>query len=248
MDDEGLARQRIASLLRTDPDIEVVGECGDGQSAVNAIGTLQPDLIFLDVQMPAMNGFEVLEATSREHTPAVIFVTAYDRYAVQAFESNAVDYLLKPFKRERFADALQRAKGRLTHGSPVPYADALARLVRQYQSEQQRLIVKSEGRVVFLRLDEIEWIEAAGNYVRVHAGGEAYAVREKISAMEEKLSPQRFLRIHRCLIVNLDFVKESRPCGGGECTLVLRSGKELPVGPNYVRQIENLLNLGPLQG
>jgi len=244
VDDEPLARQRIRTLLKDEPEVDVVGECGDAASAVNEIVSLEPDLIFLDVQMPVMNGFEVLDATQDKHRPAIIFVTAYDQYAVQAFESNALDYLLKPYKRGRFSDALAKAKAQILRGQSGLENDKLVRLLEQIRSESQRLVVRSAGRVLFLRLDEIDWIEAAGNYVLLHARSEAHEIREKMNALERRLPAGRFLRIHRSYIVNLDSAQELRPCGGGEYVLALRQGKELPVGASYLKRIQFLVRPG----
>ena len=233
MDDEPLARRRIRSLLSTEPDIEVVGESGDGTSAVKSILEHKPDLLFLDVQMPELDGFGVLEKVCTVHLPMVVFVTAYDRYAVKAFESHALDYLLKPFKRERFADAVARVRDYLRQNDTTDYEERLAQMFRQLKESKQRLVIRAGGRLIFLRYEDIDWIEAAANYARIHAGRELYTIREKISTLEEKLDPQNFVRIHRSIIVNADKIREVQSCGPGEYVVILRDGKELPLGRSF---------------
>jgi two-component system, LytTR family, response regulator len=243
VDDELPARRRLLSLLKTDPEIEIIGQCGDGASAIDAIVTDRPDLLFLDVQMPETDAFGVISAIAGIHMPAIVFVTAYDRYAVQAFDARAVDYLLKPFKRERFFDALQRAKESLHRAvnGDGGYERNLVDMVRGMRPMEDRLVIRSAGRITFLRTADVQWIEAAGNYVRVHAGNEVHTMREKISTLEEQLDQRQFLRIHRSVVVNLDEVKELQPCGGGEYIVLMRDGKELPFGRTHLRQLESLL-------
>ena len=233
VDDEPLARRRIRSLLSTEPDIEVVGESGDGTSAVSSILESKPDLVFLDVQMPELDGFGVLEKVCTVHLPLIVFVTAYDRYAVKAFESHAVDYLLKPFKRERFFDALARVKEYFRQNDSTEYEERLAQMFRQMKQTKERLVIRAGGRLIFLRYADIDWIEAAANYARIHVGKELHTIREKISTLEEKLDPQTFVRIHRSIIVNADKIREIQSCGPGEYVVILRDGKELPLGRSY---------------
>ena len=204
VDDEPLARERVRELLGEESDVEVVAECADGVEAVAAIRREDPDLVFLDVQMPEMDGFEVLDALDAETLPAVVFVTAYDRYALKAFDVHAVDYLLKPFDRARFRSALDRARLDLRSDDAGRRILALVADLRRERRPQQRIVVKAAGRVFFLRPDEVDWMEAAGNYVRPHVGKEAYLVRETMKGLEERLDPDTFIRVHRSRIVNLD--------------------------------------------
>jgi two-component system LytT family response regulator len=246
VDDEPLARRRIRSLLESDKGFEVVAECGDGATAIRAIGEHRPDLVFLDVQMPGTDGFGVLEAVAPLHLPSIIFVTAYDQYAVKAFDAYAVDYLLKPFKRERFLESTTRARKAIQKGRDGDAVDEekLVALLRSVTSYRGRLVIRCEGKIVFLRNSEIEWIEAAGNYVRVHSGQRVFAVRDAIGDFQKSLAPDIFIRIHRSIIVNIDAVSEMQSCGGGEYVAVLRNGKELPLGRTYRSTLDGLLNKG----
>ena len=242
VDDEPLARKRIRSLLAADPEIEVAGECGDGASAVTRLLEARPDLVFLDVQMPELDGFEVLRAVAGEHAPVVVFVTAFDRYAVKAFETHALDYLLKPFKRQRFQEALRRAKTEL-HDRTRQSAERMAALLSQLAPASQRLVVRSSGRIVVLRPADLDWVEAAANYVCLHAGPHQYLVRETLGAFEKRLPAGRFLRIHRSYVVNLDRIRELQPCNGSEYMVLLRNGKELPLSRSYRDAIESALEV-----
>jgi len=241
VDDEPLARRRILSLLKDDSHFEVLAECADGDSAVEAILNLQPDLVFLDVQMPGTDGFGVLEAIAPKHLPAVIFVTAYDQYAVKAFETQALDYLLKPFKQDRFHASLERARKRLLKGDSQGDEEKLLALLQRIGGDRGRIVIRSEGKIIFLRTSEVEWVEAAGNYVKVHAGQRAHVVRDKISDFEQTLPRDKFVRIHRSLIVNLDCIAELQSCGGGEYIVLLRNGKELPLGRTYRENLDSLV-------
>jgi two-component system LytT family response regulator len=236
VDDEPLGRERVRALLAEDPEIEIIGECKDGREAVAAIETQRPALLFLDVQMPEMDGFEVLEATAGEEMPVVIFVTAYDRYAVKAFEVHALDYLLKSFDRERFASALQRAKEEIHRGHESGIDARVTGLLEELQSRQKRLtrlVIKSAGRIFFLRVEEIDWIEAADNYVRLHAGKETHLLRETLQSLEGRLDPERFLRIHRSTIVNIDRILELQSLFHGDYAVRLRDGTELTLSRGY---------------
>jgi two-component system LytT family response regulator len=236
VDDEPLGRERIRTLLADDPEIEVTGECPDGRQAIADIERHKPDLVFLDVQMPEVDGFAVLDAIAGERMPAIIFVTAYDRYAVQAFEVQALDYLLKSFDRERFQAALQRAKEEIRRSKEGFLNERLAGLLEDLQTKQKRLtrlVVKSAGRIVFLRVEEIDWVEAADNYVRVHAGRESHLLRETLQSLESRLSPEKFLRIHRSTLVNLDRIRELRPIFHGDYLVRLNDGTELTLSRNY---------------
>jgi two-component system LytT family response regulator len=241
VDDEALARRRILSLLKSEPSFEVVAECADGQTAIRGIIEHKPSLVFLDVQMPEVDGFGVLEAVGSVHMPAIIFVTAFDQYAVKAFDAQAIDYLLKPFKQERFVAALARAKHRIQSGVNQLEPEQLLALLRAVSQDRERLVVRCEGKVVFLRTAEVEWVEADANYVRIHTRQRSYNIREKISAFERSLPEHKFIRIHRSVIVNLDAVAEIQNCGNGEHVVILRAGKELPLGRTYRERLDSLI-------
>jgi two-component system, LytTR family, response regulator len=243
VDDEPLARRRIRRMLARHPEIEVIGECANGREAIAAIREQQPALVFLDVQMPELDGFAVLEQISAEAMPLVIFVTAYDQYALRAFEVYALDYLLKPFDRRRFDTALQRVKGRLFNEPSGVSERTLALLeeLRAKQSHLERMVIKAGGRAFFLKTEEIDWIEAEGKYVRLHVGKESYLVREAISQIESQLDPKRFLRIHRSTIVNLDRVRELQPWFHNDYRVILRDGTELMLSRSCRKRLGELL-------
>ena len=230
VDDEDLARERIQALLEEQPDIEIVGLCADGTSAIETIDREHPELVFLDVQMPGMDGFEVVENIDPEHMPAIVFVTAYDGHALRAFEINALDFLLKPFDQARFEKALERARAQL-HRDRSSLIDArLVSLLEGLHEDRkypERLIVKSGGRVFFVRTEDIDWVEASGNYVKIHAKGEAHLIRESMKNMEAKLDAKTFVRIHRSAIVNIDRIKELEPWFHGEYVVIMRDGTRL---------------------
>jgi two-component system LytT family response regulator len=231
IDDEPWSRKRIATLLKSESDIEIVSECAGGEEAIRAITSSAPDMVFLDVQMPEVDGFEVLEAIGPEHMPLVIFATAYDRYAIQAFDAQAIDYLLKPFDEERFKKALTRARNEWK--GKVSSEKVLSKLldsIRPKQHYLHRLVANSAGRVLFLKLADIDWIEASGNYVTLHSGKECHMVRTTMNALEPRLDPAQFVRIHRCSIVNSDRVREMQPLFRGEHVLILKDGTHLNVG------------------
>ena len=244
VDDEPLARERLTSLLSGEPDMEVIGQCRDGEEAVTAIMDHSPDLVFLDVQMPQMNGFDVIEAVGSERMPLVIFVTAYDQHALRAFQVRALDYLLKPFDRERFADALQRARKEMERDQSGDLGRRLLALVKDLRKDQpraERLVVKSGGRLFFLRADEIDWVEAAGNYVRLHVGGTTHLLRETMNALERRLDPEKFFRIHRCRIVNMERIQELQPWLNGEYSVLLRTGTRLTLSRGYREKLQTRL-------
>lgn len=244
VDDEPLARERLTSLLSAEPDIEVVGQCRDGEEAVRAIMDSSPDLVFLDVQMPAMNGFEVIEAVGSERMPLVIFVTAYDQHALRAFQVRALDYVLKPFDRERFQEAVQRARVHIQRDETGDLGRRLIALVKDLRRDQpktDRLVVKSGGRLFFLRTDEIDWIEAAGNYVRLHVGNTSHLLRETMNAIEGRLDPEKFFRIHRSRIVNMERIQEMQPWLNGEYAVVLRTGTRLTLSRGYREKLQERL-------
>jgi two-component system, LytTR family, response regulator len=244
VDDEPLARERLASLLSAEQDIELVAQCRDGEEAVAAIEQHSPDLVFLDVQMPGLNGFEVIDAIGAEKMPLVIFVTAYDQHALRAFQVRALDYLLKPFDRERFKDALQRARTHIQRDETGDLGRRLLALVKDLRRDQpktDRLVVKSGGRLFFLRTDEIDWVEAAGNYVRLHVGNTSHLLRETMNAIEGRLDPEKFFRIHRSRIVNMERIQEMQPWLNGEYAVVLRTGTRLTLSRGYREKLQERL-------
>ena len=243
-DDEPLARERLASLLSQEADIEVVGQARDGEEAITAIHDDTPDLVFLDVQMPQMNGFDVIEAVGTDKMPLVIFVTAYDQHALKAFQVRALDYLLKPFDRERFRDALGRARKQLDRDENGDLGRRLLALVKDLRRDQpksDRLVVKSGGRLFFLRADEIDWVEAAGNYVRLHVGPASHLLRETMNAIEGRLDPEKFFRIHRSRIVNMERIQELQPWLNGEYAVLLRTGTRLTLSRGYREKLQDRL-------
>jgi two-component system LytT family response regulator len=244
VDDEPLARQRLRTLLEAEADVQVIGECFDGGRAVAAVLEQKPDLLFLDVQMPALDGFAVLEALTPERMPVVIFVTAYDHYALRAFEVHALDYLLKPFDRERFAKALERARKRIQQDHSADVSQRLLALledVKESRKPLERLAIKSGGRVSFVRTEEIDWVEAAGNYLRLHAGDDIHLLRETMSGLEARLDARQFVRIHRSTIVNLERVRELQPSFHGDYVVILRDGTELTLSRGYRDRVQELL-------
>ena len=225
VDDMPLARKRIKRHLGADPEVEVVGECPDGLSAVRAVRELAPDLLFLDVQMPEMDGFQVLREVGPELVPAVIFVTAYDQFALQAFDVHAVDYLLKPFGRERFHGAVERAKKQIRQrltGDADGRVRALLDDVGAAPKYPKRLAVKSSGVTVILAVDEIDFVEGAGNYLRIKAGGETLMIRDRLNQLEAKLDPEKFARIHRSTIANVERIRKMQPLFNGDQMVLLQ--------------------------
>ena len=228
VDDEPLARRRLVRLLREATDVDLVGQCQNGQEAIEAIRRDSPDLVFLDVQMPGADGFAVLEAIAADRLPMIVFVTAYDQYAIQAFEAQAFDYLLKPFSRERFDKMLVRVRAARARGEPDRLARHLADFLesRRQDGTALRLVARSIGRVSLVNVDEVDWIQAEGNYARVHTARESQLVRETLSSLSSRL-PARFRRIHRGIIVNVDCVAELRPGPRGDYAVILRDGTRL---------------------
>ena len=226
-DDEPLARERVRSVLKDEPDVEIVAECADGAQALKETQKRQPDLLFLDVQMPRLNGFEVLEALSPGPIPVVIFTTAHDEHAIRAFEFNALDYLLKPFTEARFKMSLQRARARLEKMQSSADPPLKAGQLHAPAAGAGRIFVRSSERILFLKPGEIERVEAAGNYVLLHSGKEQHIIRETISAMEARLAPAGFMRISRSVVVNLACIREIQPAGSGRYSLLLKNGIRL---------------------
>lgn len=244
VDDEPPARERLRQLLRDEPRVELLGECANGREAVDAIRAQHPDLVLLDIQMPGLNGFGVLEELGAATPPAVIFVTAYDRFALQAFEVHAVDYLLKPFDRERFQTALRRAITRLEQRDAGDLNQRIRDLLADLKpgsAPVQRLAVRSTGRVVFVKVEDIDWVESADNYVNLHVGHEAYLHRETMNALEQSLPAQTFMRISRSTIVNVDRIKELQPMFHGDYTVILRNGVRLTLSRGYRDKLQALI-------
>lgn len=245
VDDEPLARTRLRSLLANDPEITVVGEAGNGVDAINAIESQHPDLVFLDVQMPELDGFGVIEAIAHDHMPLVIFATAYDEYALRAFAVSACDYLLKPIDRDRFAESLRRAKERLRTRSGTPDAGAQLRPLLahlgQHHQRNTRLAIKSDGRLMLLQTAEIDWLEAEDNNVNIHAGRTVYTVRDTLTRLEHRLPADRFLRIHRSTIVNIDRIREVQPWFQGDYVVLLADGTRLTSGRTYRQRVQQFI-------
>jgi two-component system, LytTR family, response regulator len=241
VDDEPLARDRVRRLLAADAQIEIVGECPDGFAAVAAVCATHPDLIFLDVQMPGKDGFEVLEEIGSP-LPVVIFLTAFDRYAVRAFDACAVDYLLKPFDEERFERALDRAKAALAKPSAVdPSVPSQAHPIPTNGTHLRRLLVKTGDRLIFVKTDDVAWIEASGNYAVLHAERSAYLVREALATLESQLDPEKFFRIHRSTLVNVDHVRELHPLFHGQYDVVLEDGTRLTMSRRHRGVLDRFL-------
>ena len=241
VDDEAPARRRIKRLLAAEPGVTVVGDCGDGVSAIALIGSARPDLVFLDVQMPERDGFDVVKALPPATLPAILVVTAYDRYALRAFDVHAVDYLLKPFTSERFRTALSRARERIARRTDDVGVASLATTLRNRPAYLTRVALRTGGRTVLVDLEAVDWMEAADNYVRLHVKQREYLVREPLATLEAKLDPDRFARIHRSAIAQLDRVAEWRPTSHGDAELVLRDGTRLAVSRTWARGVTRLL-------
>jgi len=263
VDDEPIARRRISRLLKLEDDVQVVDEVGSGSDAVTAIRDTHPDLVFLDVQMPDMDGFAVVSALGTATLPAIIFITAYNEYAVKAFDVNAVDYILKPFDPERFRSAFQRARSHLEQKSSAEAGRRIKALLEEVLGEERaqalasgargngagkggtagataprarqldRLMVKHDGRVYFVKVLDVDWFEAAGNYVRVHVGRVSHLIRETMHGIESQLDPNQFARIHRAVIVNLDRIRELQPWFAGDYIVILRDGRQLKLSRTY---------------
>lgn len=256
IDDEPLARQTLRLLLSKDPDIEIIGECANGYETIQSINEQAPDLAFFDIQMPGINGFEILEAINVDRMPVIVFVTAFDQYAVSAFEAEALDYLLKPFTDKRFAKALARAKSQVKQREVNDLSQKLVALLGETSSTNTppagtrregeyltRLLIKSAGRVFFLKVDEIDWIKADNYYVQLHVGRKAHLLRETMNDLEQRLDPDKFLRIHRSTIVNLDRIQEMQPHHNGDYLVILDNGTQLKLSRSRREYIEERLKL-----
>jgi len=247
-DDEHLARRKLRILLDSEPEVQVVAECHDGSQTLAAIRACRPDLLLLDIQMPDLDGFQVLSEIPPGEMPVVIFTSAYDQYAIRAFEAHALDYLLKPFDQGRLHQAIERARFELKQSKDREITHRILELLSQVKSDKPsvpgfdgRLVIKTKGRIVFLNLDEIDWVEAAANYVRLNVGKESYLFRETISRTSERLNPNHFIRIHRSMIVNVRKIKELIPVNSGEYIVVLRSGKELSCSRGYRANVQHMI-------
>jgi two-component system LytT family response regulator len=269
VDDEPIARRRISRLLKLEDDVEVVNEVGSGTDAVAAIREQRPDLVFLDVQMPDLDGFGVVSALGEaESMPAIVFVTAYNEYAVKAFDVNAVDYVLKPFDGERFRSAFQRARTTLEQKNSAEAGRRIKALLEEVLGEQRaqaltaagaangampaptvpraryldRLMVKHDGRVFFVKVSDVDWFEASGNYVRVHVGRVSHLIRETMHGIEAQLDPNLFARIHRAVIVNMDRIRELQPWFAGDYIVILRDGRQLKLSRTYREALQSRMH------
>ena len=245
VDDEPLARRRIRTLLEREPDIQLVGECASGTEALEAIAEQHPDLVFLDIQMPGLDGLGVVAELEPEEMPIVIFVTAYDQYALKAFEAHALDYLLKPFEDERFASTLDRAREQVAHrAAPAPLDHRIAGLLEDLKpkSYSERVVIRTGSQYVFQPVAEIDWVEADGNYARIHVGATSFVMRKTMTAMENSLDPAQFVRIHRSTIVNVDRIRAVESLFSGEYLVILKDGTKLPTSRSYRDTVQALLS------
>jgi two-component system LytT family response regulator len=247
-DDERLAREKLRIFLASEPDVKLVAECSDGRKTLSAIRTYGADLLLLDIQMPGMDGFQVLNELSLEEMPVVIFTSAYDQYAIRAFEAHALDYLLKPFDQERLHHAIERARMQLDKSQDRQMTQRILHLLTQVKSEmraapaaEDRLVIRAKGRIIFLNLSEIDWIDASANYVRLNVGRESYLYRATIGRIAERLNPNHFVRVHRSTIVNVRKIKELIPVNSGEYVVVLRNGKELSCSRSYRSALDGMI-------
>jgi len=239
-DDEVPARRKVRSYLAGKSEVTIVGEAANGLEAVDSIQRLQPDLVFLDIQMPGMNGFEVIDAVGVETMPAIVLITAFDKYALDAFDVEAIDYLLKPVREDRFKRALKRAMDQI--GSQDRDRNRLSRLLDHVQPPSpylQRLVVRDSERLFFVPTSQITRISAEGNYVRVHTADTTHLIRETISRLETRLNPEQFVRVHRSEIINIDSIKEIRTWFHGDCIVVLNNGEECPLSRRYKSRLLN---------
>jgi two-component system, LytTR family, response regulator len=244
VDDEPVARAHLRTLLATDPDFEVVGECGNGRDAVAAMRDRAPDLVFLDIQMPELDGFGVVRAVGIDRMPTVVFITAHDDHALEAFEVYAFDYLLKPVDRARFHETLRRAKAQIWRGRPADIGEQLGALLEYLSTQQQqlgRLAIKVDGRVLFLNTDEIDWIEAVDDHARIHVAHQVHLVRDTLTRLEARLASAKFLRIHRSTIVNVNRIKEIQPWFQGDYVVILTDGTRLTSGRSYRERLQSFL-------
>jgi two-component system, LytTR family, response regulator len=251
-DDEHLARKKLRLLLGSEPGVQVVAECQDGQETIGAVQDHKPDLLLIDIRMPDLDGFQVLGKIQSDEMPVVVFTTAYDQFAIKAFEAHALDYLLKPFERERLHQAIERTRAELLKSHDHHLTSRILDLIAEkaeFKAESQtenkpiddRMVIRAGGKVVFLESKDIDWIEAAANYVKLNVGKESYLLREGIGSIAERLDPDRFVRIHRSVIVNVRKIKELQPCDSGEYIAVLKNGKELSCSRGYRAHLQRLI-------
>jgi two-component system LytT family response regulator len=244
VDDEPLSRQRVRDLLLEDAEISIVGECGDGAAALSALRSSGIDLVFLDVQMPGLDGLGVIKSLGSDRMPAVIFITAHDCYALPAFEVHAVDYLLKPFDRERFNKALAWAKAHLARDRGGPFGQQLLAQLAELKATPrplERVMVKSGGKIYFVKTDDIDWVEAASNYLKLHVGREFHLLRETMNSLEGRLDPSLFVRIHRSTLVNVERIKELQPLFHGDYAVLLHDGTQLTLSRTYREGLPKIL-------
>ncbi len=245
VDDEPLAREKVQLFAKGETDLEIVDVCANGQEAIASFRKFTPDLLFLDIQMPEMTGFEVLHHLHTDPLPGIIFITAYDEFALRAFEFHALDYLLKPFDRERFHKAVEHARESLRSASEsqitTEQIKALLDSMKETPAKLERLIVKTNGRIIFLRLEEIDWMEAAGNYIKLHVGNESHLVRETMNNLEQQLHPQQFIRIHRSTIINIEKIKELQPYFNGEYKVVLKNNTQVILSRGFRENFTKML-------
>ena len=247
VDDEPLAREWVRGAVAEDHELEVIGECGNGFEAAEAIRRLNPDLVFLDVQMPGLDGFGVLEALSPDEIPAIVFVTAFDQYAVRAFEAQAVDYLMKPFSRERLEEAVRRVRELMKGRSLEDFRESIGKIVekiRRDRSYPEWVLLKADGKNVFVKVKDIDWIESSRNNVRIHVGQTIYLLHETTSAIAQRLDPKKFLRIHRSSIVNIERIKELHPWFNGDYAVMLRDGTQLTLSASYRDRLREFRRFG----
>lgn len=244
MDDEPLARERIRTLLENENDFEIAGECKNGKDALNFILKFNPDLVFLDIQMPGMNGFKVIENLGSRSIPEFVFVTAYDKFAIKAFEVNAIDYLLKPFDKERFLQTLKRVQDRTDKNAKS--SGELIKILQKIKNESDnkkytdRFAIKSSGRITFIDTEEVDLFEAAGNYVRIYTNNEKHLLRETLTSLEEKLDPSKFIRVHRSYIVKIRGIKEMKAWFKGQYVLILHNNIKIKTGRTYNDSVKKL--------
>lgn len=243
VDDEKWARRRVVALLQDEPDLDIVGECSCGEDAVASIIELEPDVVFLDIQMDGMDGFDVIDAVGIDRMPVVIFATAYDSYAVRAFEAHAIDYLLKPLREDRLRQSVGRARQEVEHRSRGPSQElgALLEQIRTRTGHLKRIAVSSADRITILPVSEVSWFEAAGNYVKLHVGDRHHLARRTMKELQSRLDPEQFVRVHRSAIVNIDRVRELQPWFRGEQVLILDDDTRITIGRRFREDLIRLL-------
>jgi two-component system LytT family response regulator len=244
-DDEHLAREKLRLLLREESGVEVVAECENGEQTVEALHSHKPDLLLIDIRMPDMDGFDVLDRIPAHELPIVVFTTAYDQFAIRAFDAQALDYLLKPFEQERLHNTVERTKAEFLksrhHHLTTQILTLLTKKTEPRVQSADRMVIRAGGKIVFLDVKEIDWVEAAANYVKVNVGKDQYLLRGGIGSIAERLDPERFVRIHRSAIVNIHKIRELQPCESGEYIAVLKNGKELSCSRGYRTQLQRLI-------